>query len=66
MSTHQHDLQPREGDIVRTKDGHLWRVTRIHAGDEHVAVITRLGDHIEMAALLEDLTVVEAHPGGAR
>lgn len=64
MSTHQ--LQPREGDIVRTEDGHLWRVTSIHTGVEHVAAITRLGDHIEMAALPDDLTVVESHPGGAQ
>lgn len=59
-------LQPREGDIVRTLDGHLWRVTSIHDGVEHVAAISRLGDHIEMAARPGDLTVIEPHPGGAR
>lgn len=66
MSIHGIVLTPREGDIVRTKDGHLWRVTNIYDGVEHVAAITRLGDHIEMAARLDDLTVVEPHPGGAR
>lgn len=59
-------LTPREGDIVRTKDGHLWRVNSIHKGVETVAAVTRLGDHVEMAARLDALTVVEAHPGGPR
>lgn len=31
MST---ELTAREGDIVRTKDGHLWRVINVHRGVE--------------------------------
>ena len=62
----QSPIRVREGDIVRTTDGHLWRVTSVHRGVEDVASITRLGDHLEMAARLDHLTVVEAHPGGAR
>lgn len=67
-STH---LQPREGDICRTSDGHLWRVTRVVAeptpeGPRPIASVARLGDHIEMAIPCADLTVIEPHPGGRR
>ena len=61
-------LSPRVGDIVRTRDGHLHRVTRIirdafdARGD--VACLQRCGDHMETAATLSQLVVVEAHPGG--
>ena len=61
-------LVPRVGDIVRTRDGHLHRVTRIirDAFDTRfdVACLQRCGDHMETAATLERLVVVEAHPGG--
>lgn len=59
------DQRPREGDIVRTSDGHLWRVTSTHP-EQEVAAVTRLGDYIETSVRYDELTVVEAHPGGRR
>lgn len=54
-----------EGDIVRGPNGDKWRVTRTWHGTRVVAV-AHLTDHVEMAINVEDLQLVEAHPGGAR
>lgn len=63
MTNQQPPPRPREGDICRTSDGHLWRVTSTHDRGR-VAAVSRLGDHIEMAVPYDDVEIVEAHPGG--
>lgn len=65
METTDLNLTPRPGDVVRTNDGYLWRVTSAH-DEGQVAAVTRLGDQIEMAIPFADVDVVEPHPGGQR
>lgn len=56
-------MTPTEGDIVRSPRGRLWRVTDVRG---EVVQAEEVDTFVVSHFPIEDVTVVEPHPGGPR